>query len=278
MCPPTCDIFCTYGHVVDARGCPTCSCNPKPVCTGLACLVACPYGYVKDPNGCDTCSCNPAPICPLIGCGVYCPNGYIKDAKGCDTCTCNQEPKPCSSDECGPAPTEPVTLVCPGTATTASTAGAASDIAAIAVPVAPPVACQRTSGGKCIWQRLGCRACSAVTCKIACVNGFQKGPDGCPLCACNPVTPPPPANCAALVDSMSCGADPLCTWLQPGCSEPALSAAGCYARASLGCTSDADCGQGHQCLKRVINPCPPRPIAAGFVACTACGQVQTICQ
>jgi hypothetical protein len=96
-----------------------------------------------------------------------------------------------------------------------------------------------------------------------------------------PSMPPPPANCAALADSMSCSANPQCTWLQPGCGEPALAAAGCYARASLGCGSDADCGLGHQCLKRVINPCglaagsAPTP---GLVACTACGFVQMICQ
>jgi hypothetical protein len=29
-CPPVCDIFCTYGNVMDANGCPTCSCKPAP--------------------------------------------------------------------------------------------------------------------------------------------------------------------------------------------------------------------------------------------------------
>ena len=29
-CGPNCDIFCQYGHVLDAAGCPTCACNPAP--------------------------------------------------------------------------------------------------------------------------------------------------------------------------------------------------------------------------------------------------------
>jgi PrcB C-terminal/Antistasin family len=30
MCPPVCAIFCAYGNVLDANGCPTCTCNPPP--------------------------------------------------------------------------------------------------------------------------------------------------------------------------------------------------------------------------------------------------------
>jgi PrcB C-terminal/Antistasin family len=29
-CGPVCDIFCQYGHALDANGCPLCSCNPAP--------------------------------------------------------------------------------------------------------------------------------------------------------------------------------------------------------------------------------------------------------
>jgi hypothetical protein len=28
-----CDIFCQYGNVLDAAGCPTCRCNPAPTPT-----------------------------------------------------------------------------------------------------------------------------------------------------------------------------------------------------------------------------------------------------
>jgi PrcB C-terminal/Antistasin family len=30
MCGPVCDIFCAYGNVLDANGCPTCRCNTAP--------------------------------------------------------------------------------------------------------------------------------------------------------------------------------------------------------------------------------------------------------
>lgn len=29
-CPPVCAIYCAYGNVLDANGCPTCTCNPPP--------------------------------------------------------------------------------------------------------------------------------------------------------------------------------------------------------------------------------------------------------
>src|SRR5262249_44530567 len=46
-CPPVCDIFCEYGNVLDASGCPTCKCNPPPT-TGCA-AVLCPAGTDCDP-------------------------------------------------------------------------------------------------------------------------------------------------------------------------------------------------------------------------------------
>lgn len=37
-CGPVCLIFCEFGNVTDASGCPTCSCNPGPVaCTEKEC-------------------------------------------------------------------------------------------------------------------------------------------------------------------------------------------------------------------------------------------------
>ena len=30
VCGPVCDIFCEFGNVPDANGCPTCRCNPPP--------------------------------------------------------------------------------------------------------------------------------------------------------------------------------------------------------------------------------------------------------
>jgi hypothetical protein len=30
MCGPVCEIYCEFGNVPDANGCPTCKCNPAP--------------------------------------------------------------------------------------------------------------------------------------------------------------------------------------------------------------------------------------------------------
>ena len=132
VCPPVCAIDCQYGNVLDANGCPTCSCNPAPSqcparkcapcsygylkdangcltctclpdCDGDVCTIDCQYGYVMDGAGCPTCSCNPPP-CPAIKC-ASCPYGYLKDASGCLTCTCLPDPSlPCQqldASQCG---------------------------------------------------------------------------------------------------------------------------------------------------------------------------------
>ncbi|HJX65264.1 MAG TPA: hypothetical protein VJ860_15085 [Polyangia bacterium] len=62
VCGPVCEIYCPYGNVLDANGCPTCSCNPPP-CPAMKC-ASCPYGYVKDASGCLTCTCLPDPSLP----------------------------------------------------------------------------------------------------------------------------------------------------------------------------------------------------------------------
>ena len=52
-CGPVCDIFCQYGHVPDANGCPTCACNPPP----------------PNPTPCPTDKCpRPAPASPNVKC------------------------------------------------------------------------------------------------------------------------------------------------------------------------------------------------------------------
>jgi len=64
LCGPVCDIYCAYGNVLDANGCPTCNCNPVPtVCPAIKCK-ACPFGFLPDASGCQTCSCAPDPGLP----------------------------------------------------------------------------------------------------------------------------------------------------------------------------------------------------------------------
>jgi hypothetical protein len=64
VCPPVCLIYCAYGNVLDANGCPTCACNPAPtVCPAIKCK-ACSFGYLLDASGCQTCTCAPDPNLP----------------------------------------------------------------------------------------------------------------------------------------------------------------------------------------------------------------------
>ena len=70
MCGPVCAIFCPNGNVLDDRGCPTCRCNPPPMCTPVTCKLFCQFGFKKDAQGCEICACNDAPdICAPAECG-----------------------------------------------------------------------------------------------------------------------------------------------------------------------------------------------------------------
>jgi hypothetical protein len=140
MCGPVCAIFCPNGNVLDERGCPTCRCNPPPMCPAVACDLFCRYGYQKDDKGCEVCKCNPPPMCTPVTCKLFCPHGFKKDAQGCEICACNDPPSTCSPQECGPAPGAPNHMCADGT-------------------VAGPV-CERTSTGRCAWV-------------------FRECPDGC---------------------------------------------------------------------------------------------------
>ena len=239
----------------------------KKMC-GAVCDIFCPYGNVLDADGCPTCKCNPMPMCPQIKCMDNCPNGYLKDEKGCQTCTCNPDTA-CTAADCGTMPPAN-TIVCPaGTKAPAADTGGGA-----AAPVVAPFFCARDASGKCTWQSRNCQvACPLIGCANMCPNGYEVGPDGCQTCTCRPATT---SVCGSYASATACAADASCRWLQPGCSEPALAAAGCYAKASLGCTSDASCGMGHQCLKRMVNPCPTASLAGA--ACAACAAVETICQ
>jgi len=64
-CGPVCSIWCEHGNVLDARGCPTCECNPPPHTCGPVCAIFCQYGNVLDEYGCPTCQCNKGPVSPV---------------------------------------------------------------------------------------------------------------------------------------------------------------------------------------------------------------------
>jgi hypothetical protein len=102
-CGPVCDIYCAYGNVLDANGCPTCACKPQPGCPTIQITcdaVYCAYGYALDVYGCASCECNAHPC-----------DGTVPE-----TCTkslppiCDCDPgRACASSDCGgpPPPFQP---------------------------------------------------------------------------------------------------------------------------------------------------------------------------
>ncbi len=111
-CGPVCKIFCQYGNVNDAQGCPTCACNPGPACAKDECGVApgvpsqkCWDGTVAGPvcqrNAAGTCGwtitkCPTPPACTKNDCGppppvAACGPGYTTNV------TCDRQ----TTDACG---------------------------------------------------------------------------------------------------------------------------------------------------------------------------------
>jgi hypothetical protein len=318
VCPAhLCKNTCPQGFARDEKGCETCACLPIG-CPAIGCQP-CPYGYQPTTDPCGTCACNPPPVCPTIACAVTqdpaapgsqpiapCPYGYMKDAAGCNTCACNPPPT------CKP-------IACP----------------AIACPYG---AAQATDAQGCPTCGCSGPACPGLACDLYCPYGQQKDAEGCAICACNSATctpaecpPPPPlpvrmcsgggvsqpvcqrnsagtcgwvvplcpGDCGQAANQGTCAAIAGCTWLQPGCAEPSIPTAGCYASASVGCAEKMfTCPAGKQCQRRNINPCasayPPPPSGLpetgsggapqtppdakiAIPACTACAQPISIC-
>ncbi len=150
MCGPVCAIFCEYGNVKDANGCPTCKCNPPPACTVAECLGPPPYAQ--------------QPICTD---GKIIPAACTRDSTG----KCSWNPPRCESacttDQCGPGPLT-TNYICPdGT-------------------VAGPV-CAAGTDGACGWTIRSCPAnCPTLQCLIACPYGDHKDANGCHTCDCLP--------------------------------------------------------------------------------------------
>ena len=88
VCPPVCDIYCQYGNVPDANGCPTCQCNPPP--TDPCATVQCAGGTHCDGGKCisDGVACGGlvGGPCPGIGKCVDDPNDSCDPANGGADC------------------------------------------------------------------------------------------------------------------------------------------------------------------------------------------------
>ena len=73
-------------------------------------------------------------------------------------------------------------------------------------------------------------------------------------------------SCADNTDPNSCGANPDCRWLEPGCGEPAATA-GCYPAEDC---VEGSCGDGQACTTVTYDPC-------WNAACDACGAEALVC-
>ncbi|CAF2396867.1 unnamed protein product [Rotaria sp. Silwood2] len=71
-CEVICDIYCEYGHVLDEKGCPTCTCKPSPCENGQAPLSG--YFCGRGPTHQDCPSNSTCFIAPNDSYAVCCPS------------------------------------------------------------------------------------------------------------------------------------------------------------------------------------------------------------
>jgi hypothetical protein len=173
-CPPVCDIFCPNGHVLDAKGCETCACNPPPKdpCATLRCAA----GTHCEANAimCVKAPCDAVAACvpdaPKVFCGgiagIACPGAG----------KCVDDPTDCCDPATGGADCGGV---CQCVQNVACVKGAVFDsspkVCACVVPTTPPPMCP-------------------PVCQIFCQYGNVLDANGCATCRCNP-PPSPPTLC-----------------------------------------------------------------------------------
>jgi hypothetical protein len=84
------------------------------------------------------------------------------------------------------------------------------------------------------------------------------------LVSCNP---PPPDYCRDFADYASCSSDSFCRWLEPGCGDTPLEAAGCFA---VDDCFPGSCEAGFECEERIHDPC-------WNLDCESCGAPVMVC-
>jgi hypothetical protein len=165
LCGPVCDIYCEYGNVQDANGCPTCRCNPPP--TDPCATVKCAAGTHCDSGKCapDGVSCGgfTGKACPGLGKCVDNPNDSCDPtAGGADCpgiCSCVQNVL-CTTNSrfdsspsvCACVPATPGTCtkdMCPGTGPLV-----ASVLCADGTTAGPE--CAPNADGVCAWKVTTC--------------------------------------------------------------------------------------------------------------------------
>lgn len=188
-------------------------CGPNQICADDPTDACDPQKGGADCAG--VCQCSP------VVCALYCEHGFARDAAGCATCRCNDPSPNPGGPRCGP---------------TTCAAGEECCNASCGICVKP--------GGACTQQ--ACEpSCPPVACALACPNGFQKGPDGCEICHCEPARTPVNAHCIRSTND-ACQTDADCT--AGGCGGEL-----CYNPALGGGVSTCDCG-------------PPSQVGCGCVA------------
>jgi hypothetical protein len=189
--------------------------------------------------------------CATVACDATCGFGFKRDDKGCPTCQCNETRVSCPNDQCGPPPAGPQLLCLDGSIITPT--------------------CAEVASGGCNWGFAPCPpvVCPTLTCAQACPIGSHLDAKGCATCSCIL-----PNECASYGSYELCHAHTTCEWLAPGCDLVALPKAGCFPKADLGCTKDADCTGQRHCIFRSVDTCPPG--SDGGVGCSTCIE-QRIC-
>jgi hypothetical protein len=88
MCGPVCDIYCQYGNVLDANGCPTCQCNPPPTdpCAAVLCMPGTHCDGGKCVSNGVACGGIAGTPCPGFGKCADDPNDSCDPAKGGADC------------------------------------------------------------------------------------------------------------------------------------------------------------------------------------------------
>lgn len=179
VCGPVCQIYCQYGNVSDANGCPTCACNPAPVaCTSAECPAPPPYALplcdggpivsamcLRGTDGKCAWHAPSCGVCAPANCpNLTCANGLAVGSDGCTTCTCST------------CPTGSHAVACPGVTCNIACAYGFANSDGCAV-------CSCRAAPTCASPSEAC---------VRCTFGYRAGPSGCRTCACED----PPPGCA----------------------------------------------------------------------------------
>jgi hypothetical protein len=250
QCGPVCDIFCEYGNVLDAAGCPTCQCKPAPAdpCAGVKCATGTHCAAVEAPCVANV-ACPPVAACvpdkKTTTCGgiagIPCPGaGKCVDDPG-DGC----DPSAGGAD-CGGICQCVQNVLCTKDAVFDSSPG-------VCACVTPPQQC-------------------GPVCAIYCEYGNVTDANGCPTCQCNPA---PAADPCATV---RCAAGTHCEAQQVICKKaPCPPVGACVPdKKSVSCGGFAGipCPGGGKCVDDPSDSCDP---SAGGADCGGiCQCVQTV--